>query len=402
MSPRERWRLALEVARWEFRRFVKPKQLAVSVVIVFASAALSFFVLQLFDRSDDEPVTLGVIGGATLGLDADTLGAGFRLRHATAAELPALHDAVGARELDGVITVRDDGAAELVVHRRPSWQAELERELTTARQRMRTEEAGISPAALDAIFEPVALDLSYHESGSPPSTLGVRLLTLAVIVLAFSGVMTGLNYVFIGITGEKQQRITEQIVSAVPPQTWMDGKILGLAAVSIVNTLSTAFGFLALYLAGSAIVPRLRAPLGVVDPVVVALVVIVPLLGFLLWFAFLCAVSAAIDDPYTSTKGSLILVPMIPLAVAGFVFFDPDGLVPQLFSIFPLTGWAVLPTRLLLTEVPWWEIVLAIALLVATIWLFRRAAGKIFATGMLMYGKEPTVREMLRWARDEA
>jgi ABC-2 type transport system permease protein len=50
--------------------------------------------------------------------------------------------------------------------------------------------------------------------------------------------------------------------------------------------------------------------------------------------------------------------------------------------------------------VAWWEVPLALVLLVAAIWIFRRAAGKIFAVGMLMYGKEPSVREIWRWARE--
>ena len=65
-----------------------------------------------------------------------------------------------------------------------------------------------------------------------------------------------------------------------------------------------------------------------------------------------------------------------------------------------MTSSAVLPLRLLLAEVAVWEVPVALVLLVATIWLCRRAAGKIFAVGMLMYGKEPSIREMWRWARE--
>ena len=56
--------------------------------------------------------------------------------------------------------------------------------------------------------------------------------------------------------------------------------------------------------------------------------------------------------------------------------------------------------RLLLADVAPWEVPLALVLLLLTIWLLRRAAGKIFATGILMYGKEPSLREIWRWARE--
>ena len=58
-----------------------------------------------------------------------------------------------------------------------------------------------------------------------------------------------------------------------------------------------------------------------------------------------------------------------------------------------------MPTRLVLGEVAAWEFLLAVALLCVGIWFLRRAAGTIFGLGMLMYGKEPSLREMWKWLR---
>jgi ABC-2 type transport system permease protein len=64
-----------------------------------------------------------------------------------------------------------------------------------------------------------------------------------------------------------------------------------------------------------------------------------------------------------------------------------------------LTSPTVLASRLMLTAVPLWEVALSLALLWGSAWGLRRMAGKVFATTILMYGKEPTLREMWRWAR---
>ena len=57
-----------------------------------------------------------------------------------------------------------------------------------------------------------------------------------------------------------------------------------------------------------------------------------------------------------------------------------------------------MPIRVILSNPGVVEVAAAVAILVGTIWLFRRLAGRIFEIGMLMYGKEPTLREMWRWA----
>lgn len=61
---------------------------------------------------------------------------------------------------------------------------------------------------------------------------------------------------------------------------------------------------------------------------------------------------------------------------------------------------SVLPARMLLDQVPAWEIALAVVLLAGAVWLLRRAAGKVFHLGMLMYGKEPSWGEVRRWMRE--
>lgn len=122
--------------------------------------------------------------------------------------------------------------------------------------------------------------------------------------------------------------------------------------------------------------------------------------GFLMWNTFFGLVAATTDDPNTSARGSFIMLPVLPLAIAFLGLERPDTLLMRVLSILPPTSPTVLTLRLVLTEVPWWEVALALALLGAAIWLLRRAAGKVFGLAILMYGKEPSWRETLRWIRE--
>jgi ABC-2 type transport system permease protein len=393
------WQTTWEVARWEFRRFLKPKQLLISVVTMLVTGGATFGIARLIRRSRADVANVAVIGGDRIGLRADTLGTRVALQPRSEDNLAALRDSAQRGDLDGLLIVRDAGSAELVVRRDPAWRMELEQALSAAALRSRLADSGLEPGALQRLAAPMAVEITRPAGGGPGR--GERILTGAVLTLSLLGLMTGMGFIFAGITGEKQQRVTEQVISAIAPQQWIDGKIIGLAGVALANTLVTAVTFGGLFALFAATTER-KLTLAVDQPLLVPLLILLPLLGFALWFSFLSAIAATIDDPHTSTKGSLLMVPLAPVVVAGLLFSRADTAVAQFFGVFPLTSFTVLPLRLLLADVAAWEVPLSLALLLATIWLFRRAAAKIFAVGMLMYGKEPTVREMWRWARERS
>jgi len=125
-------------------------------------------------------------------------------------------------------------------------------------------------------------------------------------------------------------------------------------------------------------------------------------LGFLFWFAFLAAVAAVVDDPQHSSRNQLLFLPMLTLVAAYLAVRDPTATWIRVLSIAPPTSGAVFPVRVLATEVPWWEVVITLGLLVGAIRFVRRVAGRIFRLGMLLYGKEPTWGEIWRWLWESA
>ncbi|UCH84879.1 MAG: ABC transporter permease, partial [Candidatus Latescibacterota bacterium] len=228
-----------------------------------------------------------------------------------------------------------------------------------------------------------------------------KISALVMVVLMLVGVMFGNSYLFVAITGEKTQRITEQILAAIRPQNWIDGKIIGLASLTALHLFAYSLGYVAFRLVCVAVWgENIDLPLLLADPIVFGGTLILVLLGFYMWFSFFGLVACTISDPNNSSRSSMIMLPMLPLGIAFAGLGNPDVVWMRLLGMIPLSSPSVMPVRLVLGEVVWWEFVLAVALLAATIWFLRRASGVVFGLGMLMHGKEPSLGEIRRWLRE--
>lgn len=388
----KRLRATRDVAVWEFRRYVKLKQ-QVAGLLIFLAMLVGGAALGRLGGGPSE-IPIAVIGAEhlpTLPEAADR----FRFEPHAAGDLPVLRAQVEARERTAVLIVRPGGRGELFARQDPGWRDALAGELSAAIQRQRLVDAGLGPDDLATLGAPFELDVL---EAAPRAGRGARAAAFAALGFTLIGLFSGIGYIFSSVTGEKQNRLSEQVISAIAPQTWIDGKILGLAAVSVVAVINALVAGL-LFLAAARVLWGWMIPvpsaIGRPDLLLAALVLV--LLGFLFWFAILTAVAAIMEDPHTSNRNQFMFLPVLPMIPAFMAVGDPDAAWARILSVVPPTSGAVLPVRLMVTEVAWWEFTLAVALLVAAIWLIRRLAGKVFRLGMLMYGKEPTWGEVRRW-----
>src|SRR5690606_35729661 len=277
-----------------FRRYVKPKQQLVGALITLAMMMGGAAISRLGGDDDDGPgIELAVVGADALGLP-DELGR-FRIeRHGTSA-LNRLRREVEERERRAVLVLHDGGSGELIARQAPAWRAELARELTALAVQRRLEASGLEPERLAAIQAPFALAL--HET-APRAGLGERIVAFVALGLTLMGLLTGMGYIFASVTGEKQSRLSEQVISAIPPQAWIDGKILGLSGVSIVGILNLILcGLVFLVLSRLLWDWSIPLPTNVERPDLLLAALAFIFLGFLFWFSFITAVAAIIDDP---------------------------------------------------------------------------------------------------------
>jgi ABC-2 type transport system permease protein len=393
-------RMIYEVARWEFLRFFKVRDLVLSLLLTAFSVAVALWAGAIIDWvSGGSRAKVVVLNQEILPFQLPAKSA-IELIHGTGRSDEEWRAAVGRKEMAGLLVLRSIDEAELFVYKQPVWQAELVTALSSARREARLKAANLSPQDLSILLAPFQIDTRFHEASGKRGQRGELISAVIFITLVLIGVLSGISYLFAGVTGEKQLRVTEQVIAAISPQTWMDGKILGLSAMALVSVLNLGGGALLAALVSKLFGASLPIPLAMIHPILLLQFLSMAMLGFLLWFAFLAAVAATINDPQTSARSAIMLLPALPLSFAFSALKNPDTWLMKLLGILPFTSPAVMPARLVLTDVAWWEFLAAIVLLLGTIWLLRRAAGKIFGVGVLMYGKEPSWREMWRWVRE--
>jgi ABC-2 type transport system permease protein len=393
-------RMIYEVARWEFLRFFKVRDLVLSLLMTAFSVAVALWAGDLIDWvSSGSRAKVVVLNQETLPFQLPAKSA-IELLHGTDRSDDEWRAAVGRKEVAGLLVLRSIDEAELFVYKQPIWQAELVTALSSARREARLKAANLSPQDLSILLAPFQIDIRFHEVGGKSGQRGEFISAVSFISLVLIGVLSGISYLFAGVTGEKQLRVTEQVIAAISPQTWIDGKILGLSAMALVAVLNLGGGALLAVLASRLFGANMPIPLAMIHPILLLQFVTMAMLGFLLWFAFLAAIAATINDPQTSARSVIMFLPALPLCFAFSALKNPDTWLMKLLGVLPFTSPAVMPARLVLTDVAWWEFLAATVLLLGAIWLLRRTAGKIFGLGVLMYGKEPSWREMWRWVRE--
>jgi ABC-2 type transport system permease protein len=407
------WKAVSVIAGWEFRRFFKIRDLLIG--IGFGVAAGVFFgAMQLWVATSQQTILISVSGitaeemqqavsgqsGGTIGL-AEIAGSRFRFIDLSEGESPA--ELVRAGDVSGHINLLPTGDAELTVMKEPTWTASLRSTLSEMRREREVAKLGVNQEDLEEATRSAKISVVSLESET--DDLGGRMIVALVsVVLVMFATITATSYMFICITGEKQQRVTEQVIAAVSPHAWVDGKIIGLSLVAFACVLVyvVPIGIAIVAIGGQAIAGGFLFQPGSLG--ILLQVLLISLLGVFFWLAFLAAIAATINDPNTSSKNSFMVLPMLAAGSAFVAMGNPSGLAVEALSIFPLTSFAVMPMRLVLTDVPLWQYLLSIVLLLGSVWVMRWVAGRIFTVAVLMYGKEPSLREVMRWigGKDDA
>jgi ABC-2 type transport system permease protein len=312
---------------------------------------------------------------------------------------------VGSKDIDGVIWATDDALKSrdipFITRDTSSFleNSEVEQSISRSVSRHALQARGLTDQEIQDVFKPVHVDVedAAGKTGTDPQFVIITSIVM-VMILYMSLLLYGIN-VMRAVLEEKTSRIMEVMLSVAQAKEMMAGKILGVGAVGL-----TQIGIWAavalLYIAPNAVAMRGQLKT-VLSPGLMVWFGVFYLLGFALYSTIYAAIGSMVNSEQEAQQ--LQFVAVIPLVAAVAVMFSvaqlPNSSLAIWTSMIPFTSPLIMFMRIAVQAPPLWQILLSVALLVATIYALILLCAKIYRVGILMYGKRPTLPEIMKWLK---
>lgn len=292
---------------------------------------------------------------------------------------------------------------------------------------------GVDPEIVSAVKTNVNLQIMrMDEKGNEKETftevqffLGMILAMLVYMFIMFFG-----GQVMQGVSEEKTSRIIEVIISSVKPFQLMMGKIIGVSLVALTQFVLWILLTGVLYVGFSAYLglsnpgmlssgtvmaqeitsndimsnESVQNILQIVHSIdfgtIIATFLIFFILGYLLYATLYAAIGSLVDNNTDAQQFTLpVTVPLIVAIISSFyIVNNPDSSLSVWLSMIPFTSPISMMVRIPF-GVPIWQIVVSVVLLAGTFILMTWIAAKIYRTGILMYGKKLSYKEIFKWLK---
>ncbi len=323
-----------------------------------------------------------------------------------------LKSALENGDLKGYLTFADDAAAgfpKVTYNSKSAFEGGISSSLATALQQVKydtlLEGAGLDETQKAQLYAPVAFQtqkVSFtDEKGKTEEEQGMAIaLTYIMIIMLFMAVMITGQLIATEITAEKSSRVMEIIVTSVSPLKQMWGKILGTFLVAMIQIV-VLVGALVANLTlphNTDILKSFGFDLSSIDPLLLVYAVFFYLAGFFLYATLFAAVGSIVSR--TEDLGQAVM-PITMLTLVGFYIAmfglnQPDSTLMVVCQYIPFFSPFLMFLRIGLAEPAWWEIALSIGILIASILAIGWLSAKIYRVGVLMYGKRPSMKEIVK------
>lgn len=391
-----------QIVRWEVMRYLRNKQFILGLLITPIIFALFGALPALIARFDQPRAATYLVIDE---LDATPFLSKMLADSAVFIERrfddeQSLAAAVLDGKADGYFVLDENfvttGTLSIYVEKQRQRPEALNGALGTLLQSIRMQEQQIDADVLSYVSARPVFITSVLTVDDGESPLGGIPMAIVFGLLLFFLIVSSGSMLLQSAVQEKRDRMSEVILSSVSADTLMSGKIIGhffLGALQI-----------SFWVAIGAPVAHFAFKLPIADYIIPSLIPVFAmftLLGYLFYAALFVGIGATMEDiqSASNTQGLVFMLPMLSFLVIGPVTTNPEGLIARIATLFPVTTPTVAILRAGLDAMTAWEITVAVTIMMVSTWLVVKGASRLFRTGMLMYGKNATWKEMWKWMR---
>lgn len=262
---------------------------------------------------------------------------------------------------------------------------------------------GVDAGEIKLMMAPVDLETETIKNGeiSKSDTMTAFFGAYVLFFLMYMAVMLhGMN-VARSIIEEKTSRVFEVMLATVQPQEMMTGKLLGVGAVGL--TQIGIWVLAALALSAAPMASAVGAGAIHISFSVGQIIAFIGyfVMGFLLYSGLAAAIGAMVNSEQELQQFNMVIA--LPMAVCMFVLVpvisNPNSAFSRIISLIPTCTPLIMYLRIAISSPPWYDIAASVVILLATIYGVLWLTARIYRVGILMYGKRPTLPEILKWIR---
>jgi ABC-2 type transport system permease protein len=282
---------------------------------------------------------------------------------------------------------------------------ELQTALSMVKQQLAIQEVQLTPEQMEKLFTPVMLtseQVSLNSEGGGKSIEEVMMAYILVYIMIFFLYMAVIMYgqmIATEITAEKSSRVMEILISSVSPIKQMAGKLIGICLLGLVQLLF----FVAVIALNVTAVPgsldmldTIGFDLSKLEPSLFLYFIIFYLIGYFTYGTLSAAIGSMVSR--TEELNQAITPIMVLIIIAFFIAFsgtqDPNTTLVTVTSYVPFLAPLIMFVRIGMSDPAVWEIWVSIGIQLVAIWGLSWLSAKIYRTGVLMYGKRPSLKEL--------
>ncbi|MFD1177413.1 ABC transporter permease [Paenibacillus puldeungensis] len=268
----------------------------------------------------------------------------------------------------------------------------------------------LSDAQIAALNAPVQIDsvkavpkADGNKSGDSgkesqkPSVINYVVVYILVILFFMTITMTG-NMIAAEVTAEKSSRVMEILITSVSPLAQMFGKILGMFFIGLLQIFVFAgVVFINISLPyNKAVLADFQLDLSQLSIEVLIFGLVFYVLGYFLYATLFAAIGSLVSrtEELGQATVPVTMFSLVAFYIGIFSMQAPDSILMKVSSFIPFVSPVSMIVRVGMGNPPAWEIILSLLVLGASIVLFGWLSAKIYRTGVLLYGKRPTMKEL--------